>query len=74
MSPADFIFLFRPVRPVVTVDEITREHAIVFDAYRHAHALPAWMRIPAGSPLVPSMADMNSAVEWWNNRWNETGN
>lgn len=48
--------------PTVTVgQESTPEYLLVLHAYREAHRQPT-----AGMPAIPTAAEVNQAVTWWN--------
>jgi hypothetical protein len=57
---------FRPLLVVCAGQYLTREHALILDAYRRAHGLTPWLSRPPGSNAIPSAAEVNQAVTWWN--------
>jgi hypothetical protein len=63
-----YTWLFGGLPHVVPGQEIRPEHAIVLDAWRRAHRLLPWVRRPAGSRIMPTAAEVNEAIDWFN-KW-----
>lgn len=69
-TPGYVVAAFAPLSAVCVGFDLTREHAVCLDAYRHACGLPAWLdQDPA--PTAVTAAEVNRAVFWWNG-WHET--
>ena len=64
--PGHIIAAFAPLPTVTVGEDLTREHAVCLDAYRHACGLPAWLDRPPGADPTVTAVEVNRAVAWWN--------
>ena len=61
-TPAYVVAAFAPLPRMRAGQDLTREHAVCLDAYRHACGLPTWLELPGADVTVA----VNQAVNWWN--------
>lgn len=67
LPPAAYITAaFAPLPTMVVGQDLTREHAVCLDAYRHACGLPAWLDQTPGTDVTVTAVAVNQAVAWWN--------
>jgi hypothetical protein len=70
-TPGHVVAAFAPLPTVRPGQDLTREHAVCLDAYRHACGMPAWLDQPPGTDVTVTAAAVNQAVRWWNS-WHRT--
>jgi hypothetical protein len=57
--------VFDPPTTVAAGQPLTREHALILDAYRRSKGKQPWIAREAGKELTPTAVEVNKAVEWW---------
>ena len=65
-TPAHITAAFAPLPTVCAGHDLTREHAVCLDAYRHACGLPAWLDQAPDTDTTVTTVAVNQAVTWWN--------